>query len=175
MCRCVLTIRPETNSNNFEVFGINYQIRIRLSSSRFFFERFEFVVCSKYNHTQCGRTCACAMACLHPHNSISNVVASLTIDDDIYIYIYVRDVAKNKKPLWKVKGFFNRTSWKVSDVQVVRYTWRKERKTNRTISQLVPSAVSLRRAGVEQLHLVKRMIGGIGNMLFSIYSQTENV
>ena len=25
------------------------------------------------------------------------------------------------KPLWKVKDFFNRTSWKVSDVQVVRY------------------------------------------------------
>ena len=27
------------------------------------------------------------------------------------------------KPLWKVKGSFNRTSWKVSDVQIVRYTW----------------------------------------------------
>ena len=26
------------------------------------------------------------------------------------------------KPLWKVKGFFNRTSWKVSDVQIVRKT-----------------------------------------------------
>ena len=27
------------------------------------------------------------------------------------------------KPLWKVKGFFNRTSWKVCDVQIVRKTW----------------------------------------------------
>ena len=27
------------------------------------------------------------------------------------------------KPLREVKGFFNRTSWKVSDVQIVRYTW----------------------------------------------------
>ena len=27
------------------------------------------------------------------------------------------------KPLWKVKSSFNRTSWKVSDVQIVRYTW----------------------------------------------------
>ena len=27
------------------------------------------------------------------------------------------------KPLWKVKGFFDRTTWKVSDVQIVRYTW----------------------------------------------------
>ena len=29
-----------------------------------FFERFEFWVCSNFNHTQCGRTCACAVACL---------------------------------------------------------------------------------------------------------------
>ena len=82
--------------------------------------------------------------------------------------------AKNMKPLWKVKGFFNRTSWKVSEVQIVRETfwWRK---TNRTIRWLFPFAVSVKRAGVEQLYQVKRMIGGIGNMLFSIYSQTENV
>ena len=32
------------------------------------------------------------------------------------IYIYVQ-------PLWKVKGFFKRTSWKVSDVHIVRKTW----------------------------------------------------
>ena len=42
-----------------------------------FFEGFEFLVCS----------CECAMASLCPRNSISNVVASLTIDDNIYIYI----------------------------------------------------------------------------------------
>ena len=33
------------------------------------------------------------------------------------------DVAKDMKPLWNVKGFFNRTSWQVSDVQIVRFTW----------------------------------------------------
>ena len=33
------------------VFGINEQIRIRISSPRIFFERFEFLVCSKFNHT----------------------------------------------------------------------------------------------------------------------------
>ena len=27
------------------------------------------------------------------------------------------------KPLWKVKDSFDRTSWKVSDVQIVRYAW----------------------------------------------------
>ena len=53
----------------------------------FFFERFEFLVCSKFNHKKCGRTCACAVACLHPINSISNVVASVTIHDNIYIYV----------------------------------------------------------------------------------------
>ena len=42
----------------------------------YFFERFEFLVCS----------CACAVACLHPRNSNSNVVASLTIHDNIYIH-----------------------------------------------------------------------------------------
>ena len=30
--------------------------------------------------------CVCAVACLHPHNSISNVVVSLMIHDNIYIY-----------------------------------------------------------------------------------------
>ena len=44
----------------------------------------------------------------------------------------------------------------------------KGAKTNRTIWQLV----SLRRAGFEQLYQVKRMLGGIGNMLFSAHSQT---
>ena len=32
----------------------------------YFFERFEFLVCSKFNHKQCGRTCACAgPVCAH--------------------------------------------------------------------------------------------------------------
>ena len=37
------------------------------------------------------------------------------------IFIIIIDVEKTMKPLWKVKGFFNRTSWKVSDVQIVCY------------------------------------------------------
>ena len=79
------------------------------------------------------------------------------------------------KPLWKVKGFFNRTSWKVSDVQIVRYTWVLVAKDKSNHPWLIPFAVSLRRAGVEQLYQVKRMIGGIGNFLSSIFTQTENV
>ena len=58
----------------------------------FFFERFEFLVCSGFNHTKCGCTCACAVASLHPQNSSSNVVVSLMIHDNtlsIYIYIYI--------------------------------------------------------------------------------------
>ena len=34
-----------------------------------------------------GHTCACAVACLCPHNSISNVM-SLMIHDKTYVYIY---------------------------------------------------------------------------------------
>ena len=76
------------------VFGINWQIRIRISSFRklSLFERFEFLVCSKFNHTQCGRTGACVVACLCPHNSISNVVVSVTIHD-------------NKKTNYRSEGF----------------------------------------------------------------------
>ena len=45
--------------------------------------RFEFEFRCRGNilferFAQCGRTCACAVACLCPHNSISNVVVSLT-------------------------------------------------------------------------------------------------
>ena len=35
--------------------------------------------------------------------------------------------------------------------------------------------VSIGTAGAQQLDQVKRMIGGSENMLFSIYSQTQNV
>ena len=52
----------------------------------FFFERFEYLVCSKFNHVQRDCTCACAVACLHPHNSFSNVVVSLTIHDHIFLH-----------------------------------------------------------------------------------------
>ena len=56
----------------------------------YFFEGFEFLV----------RSCECAVACLYPRNSISNVVVSLTVHDNIYTYLFckmyknVRDVAK---------------------------------------------------------------------------------
>ena len=42
------------------------------------------------------------------------------------------------------------------------------------MSQLVPSAVSLRIDETEQLYQAKRMIGGIGDVLLSTYSQTES-
>ena len=48
---------------------------------------------------------------------------SVTVHDDKYIYIFIRGVCNQMKPLWKVKGFINRTSWIVSDVQIIRYTW----------------------------------------------------
>ena len=41
---------------------------------------------------------------------------------------------------------------------IVCYTWVLGRKAHRTNSQLVPSAVSLKITGADQLHQVKRMI-----------------
>ena len=55
--------------------------------------------------------------------------------------------------------------------------WRRRdmrEETNRTMSQLIPSAVSLRIAETEQLYQAQRKIGGIGNVLLSTDSQTEN-
>ena len=51
----------------------------------------------------------------------------------------------------------------------VRYALRTGRKTNRTIQLLV----SLRTAEDEQLHQVKRMIRGIGHVLFSTILKLE--
>ena len=54
--------------------------------------------------------------------------------------------------------------------------WSRERKggDKPKQSQLIPSAVSLRIAETEQLYQAQRMLGGIGNVLLSTYSQTEN-
>ena len=52
-------------------------------------------------------SCECAVACLCPRNSISNVVASLTIHDDMFIFLKNRrDEAQNMKPLWKVVNIY---------------------------------------------------------------------
>ena len=64
-----------------------YAARNKFERFRWFLDlinRFEFEFC-RY-HTQCGRTCACAVAYLCPHNSISNVVVSLTIHDNVHIH-----------------------------------------------------------------------------------------
>ena len=105
------TVPPETNSNDFGVFR-NYSADSNSNFRRcdFFLNDSIFLVCSKFNHMQRDCPCTCALACSHPHNSISNVAVSLTIHDHVEIFI------KKRKPLRKVKGFFNRTTWKVSDV-----------------------------------------------------------
>ena len=58
----------------------------------------------------------------------------------------------------ETRGGVSGGGW-VGVVFVVRYT---------RISQLIPSAVSIRINGAQQIRQVKRMIGGLGNMLFSI-------
>ena len=55
-------------------------------------------MCSKFKHMQRDCTCACPVACLYSHNSISNVMVSLTIHEntDIYIFIYQRSLQKHE-------------------------------------------------------------------------------
>ena len=54
------------------------------------------------------------------------------------------------------------------NVQIVRYTWVlvSKDKSNHLVADSLRSA--LRRAGVEQLYQVERMIGGIGNMFVTV-------
>ena len=59
------------------------QIRIRFLLLRIFFLNDSNIWCVQSYISQCGRTCACAVACLCPHNSITNVVVFVTIHDDI--------------------------------------------------------------------------------------------
>ena len=63
------TIRPNINSNDFGSFWnqLADSNSIFVAAEIIFFERFEFVVCLKFSHTQCGRTCSCAVVCLCPH------------------------------------------------------------------------------------------------------------
>ena len=116
---------------------------------KYFLEGFEFlasITCNETLHVH-------VLWPLHPRNSISKVVVSLTIHDVIYIYIYIyilfskkivytyKGCGKNRKPLWKVNGFFNQTSWKVSDVQIVGGTWVLvvKDKTNRGVADSLHS------------------------------------
>ena len=69
-----ITMRPEINSNDFGVFLeliSRFEFEFRRRENFFFFEGFEFLVCS----------CECAVAFLCPRNSISNVAASAIHDD----------------------------------------------------------------------------------------------
>ena len=52
---------------------------------------------------------------------------------------------------------------------------RRRGETNRTFWLLIPAKVSLKIAETELIYQVKRMTGRIGDMLFLIFSQTENV
>ena len=72
-------------------------------------------------------------------------------------------VGKVRKLWWRLRN---------TNAQIVRYTFFScERKTNRTILRLSLQRFSTITVAL-QLYQVKRMIRGIGNMLFSIFSQT---
>ena len=141
------------------------------------------------------------VACLHPHNSLSNVLVSVTIHHDMFIYIYQnnrRDVAKNMKTLWKVINIYMCAytytfthvhmhihlllrvcvsfSLLLRVVAVAVSSCGGEGRGGRRQTETVTtdsSAVSLRIAGTGQLYQAQRKFGGIGNVLLSTCSQTE--
>ena len=89
-------MRPKINSNDFGCF-LELISRFEFDFRRcgFFFEGFEFMVCSKFNHTQCALHVHVLWACLCPQNSNSNVVVSVTIHmTRIYIYTFFKDVCE---------------------------------------------------------------------------------
>ena len=61
----------------------------------YFLNDSNFCCVQRFNHTHnVARTCACAVACLHPHNSISNVVVSVTTCVYVYAYVFFVQVSE---------------------------------------------------------------------------------
>ena len=120
--------------------------------------------CVQTSITHSGRTCACAVACLYTHTSIPNVVASVTIHDDQYFYLLFYEIQKKTcNHCGRSQALSTEHHGKCQMFKsfvILGFWWRV---TNRTIRWLIPSQCHPRRAGVEQLYQVKRMIGGIGS------------
>ena len=87
----VLEMVYHSARNQFERFRVFLELISRFEfefrrRGNYFCDGFEFLVCSKLNHTHhVAPPCACAAACLCSHNSNSNVVASV-IPDDKYVH-----------------------------------------------------------------------------------------
>ena len=128
-------------------------------------------------------SCVCVCACVSASVCVSGCVhvwskrnESECLDTQPLVILKVlqervwQDLKDGECSLRRAKS--GETLVKARDDTDVRHAWVLGRKTSRTISQLVPSAVSLRVAGAQQLHQVKGMIGGIGNVPCSTSSQT---
>ena len=113
-------------------------------------------------HTPCGCKCACAVACLCPHNSISNIVVSLTIHDDMYMFMYLslRDVAKTWNHCGRSKTSSCAHTRTLSYTDTYKYTY-----TYIYMYMYMCVCVSV------CVCVCQGMIGGIGNELLSTYSQ----
>ena len=87
-------MRPKINSNDFGFFlELISRFEFEFLRCGNFLNGFEFLVCSKFNHTHHVAVNVPVQwpVCAHP-NSISNVVVSLTIHDNIYINISIKEM-----------------------------------------------------------------------------------
>ena len=91
----------------------------------------------------------------------------------IYLYIYIMKCSKKHETVVEGHKHFHVRRHVHFHTHTHTYTYtihihiHIHEETNRTNSQLIPSAVSLRIAENEQLYQAQRMIGGIGNVLLS--------
>ena len=137
------------------------------------FERFEFSECSKFKHMQRDCACACAVACLHQHISMSNVVVCLTIHDNIYITKYFRRCCKTWNHCGRSKASLIEHHGKrltCKSFVILGFWWRK---TNRNIQWLMTSA-----APADSPHHLEPLAGAssIGTRWSNVsFSQKQNV
>ena len=183
----------KTNSNDFRSFLeliSRFEFEFRRSRKLLFFERFEFLVCSKFNHTHHVAVHVHVLwpVCTHTI-PIPKLWVSVTIHVvKLKIFNYWNMYKRCSKKKWNHCG----RSWTSSRAQTrtVSYTYTYAHihiHIHIYIFILVeeeeeggdkPNHVTLlsvpRIAETEQLLQAQRMIGGIGNLLLSTYSQTES-
>ena len=108
-------------------------------------------------------------------NVFVNVLLNVSVHAYVYVYVHVyrqecQDLKDGERSQRRQSQ--EKTSWSSDiDVQIVRCALEKAAK-DKPNQQLRPSAVSLRRAGVEQLYQIKRMNGGIVSLFLLIFSRT---
>ena len=158
------TMLPELNSNDFVFLQLSntFEFDICRCGNYYFFSRFEFIVCSKFNHTQMWPYICMCCGLLVPTQF--HFECRWVFDDSRY--------HKNLYRRWLQKKKWNHCGRSCGSIVIFGFWWWKK---NRTIWLVIPSEVSLRKTGDEQFCQVKRMIGESGTCLCLCSAQNVKV